>query len=45
MAEIRMLARWGSNESSRLGLQNFVCLLCGHEAERERKLILVSGVS
>lgn len=36
MAEIRMLAWWGSNESSLLGLQNFLCLLCGHEAEREK---------
>ena len=36
MSEIRMSAWWGSNESSLLGLQNSVCLLCGHEAEGEK---------
>lgn len=36
MSEIRMPAWWGSHESSLLGLQSSVCLLCSHEAEGEK---------
>lgn len=46
MSEVRMPVWWGSNrEPSWLLKLSSVCLLCGHEAEEERKLILVSGVS